>query len=158
MNKILEKLINADGSWNNDHSDKLIMWQGRYIKELYIGLDDENPLIREGCAEIIGNIGFLESVPILIAHSDDPDKHVRWDIINSIEMILAFQPGAITEWTRCNIKNRHKLKKRLIEFWKNNQDYLLIGTSRDSFTHAGGEAYYLWDKKYGREKSGTDDL
>ena len=112
MNVVIKILINADGSWNNDHYKYIVTCKGRYLKNLHQGLNDKNPLIREGCAEALGDIGFLQSVSFLIEHADDPNEEVRWDVVNSLERILGFQPSVLKEWLNCDLRSRHKFKKR----------------------------------------------
>jgi hypothetical protein len=133
---IVKSLLNPDGSWNQDQYDKIVRSKRRYLKYIHDGLDDENPMIREGCAEALGDIGFLSSVPVLINHISDSCEYVRWDIMNSLEKILGFQPGALMAWTGCSLRHRNKIKKSLPKFWSNNRDYLLTGdrhSTRDIF-------------------------
>lgn len=149
---IIDKLINSDGSWNNEYYNTLVMWKGRYLKYLHQGLANKDPLIREGCAEALGDIGFLDSVPFLIEHVDDIDEHVRWDIVHSLEKILGFQPGMLIEWASCNFKNRHKLKTKLKEFWENNKGFILNDKKRKKFSLSGEESNNLWLSRYDQKK------
>lgn len=148
MSKLVSKMLNRDGSWNQKHYEKIVMWGGKYLKQFHQGLDDDNPKIREGCAEALGEIGYLDSVPILIDHVDDPDEFVRWDIVNSLEMILGFKGGVLTEWANCRLRDRHNLKRKLKIFWNNNKEYILTNGIRRKLRCCGGNAIPLWLSKY----------
>lgn len=123
MVNCIEKMINKDGTWNQSEYNDIVKKDYRILKDLHNGLKNVNPLIREGCAEALGELGYLESVPILIEYVDDKDENVRWDIINSIESIIGLRHGILLSWIGCNMSHRNKIKKELILFWKRNRSY-----------------------------------
>ncbi len=116
--------IKPDGSFDQEYCDRIVKGGKRYLKQLYGGLKDKDSDTRHVCAELLGEIGLLESVPILIDHSNDPDWHVRYDIVNSLELILGFRFWVLLEWIDSKLEHRHKLKKNLRRFWKRNQEFL----------------------------------
>jgi len=116
--------IKPDGSFDQECYDRIVKGRKRYLKQLYDGLNDKDNDTRHARAEALGEIGLLESVPVLIDHSDDPDWHVRYDIVNSLESILGFGFWVLLEWIDCKLEHRHKLKKNLRRFWKRNQEFL----------------------------------
>jgi hypothetical protein len=116
---IVMQLKKTDGKFNQEAYVKIVKAKKRYLKDLYEGLDNNDPLIREGCVEALGEIGGLESLPILIEHSADTNWHVRWDIKTSLNMILGVFPvDVIDSLTGCyRLKQRLKFKRRLDEFF-----------------------------------------
>jgi len=116
---IVELFKKADGQFNQEAYAKIVKAKKRYLKDLYAGLDDKDPLIREGCVAALGEIGGLESLPILIEHSADTNWHVRWDIKNSLNMLLGVFPAdVIDSLTGCyRLKQRLKFKRKLDEFF-----------------------------------------
>ena len=116
----MRPFIKPDGSFDKEYYDRIVKGRKRYLKQLYDGLNDKNSDTREISAEALGEIGLLESVPVLIDHSDDPDWHVRYEIVNALESILGFGFWVLLEWTDCKLGHRHKLKKNLRRFWKRN--------------------------------------
>jgi len=121
---IMHTFIKSDESFDQKYFDRIVKGGRGYLKELYDGLNDKDGNTREACAEALGEIGLLESVPILIQHSADPNWHVRWDIVNALELILGFRHGVLLEWINCKLEHRHKLEKNLRRFWKSNQEFL----------------------------------
>jgi len=116
---ITKRLKKSDGTFNRAIYSKIVKARKKYLKDLYEALDDDDPLIREGCVEALGEIGGLESLPILIEHSADSNWHVRWDIKTSLNMILGvFPTDVIDSLTGCyRLKQRLRFKRILDEFF-----------------------------------------
>lgn len=126
---ITKRLKKPDGTFNRAVYSKIVKAKKKYLKDLYEGLDDDDPLIREGCVEALGEIGGLENLPILIEHSADSNWHVRWDIKTSLNMIFGVFPADVVDsLTGCyRLKQRLKFKRRLDEFF-----HVLFPSSSDA--------------------------
>lgn len=133
------RALKSDGSIDQGNYERIVKGGKRYLKQLYDGLNDKDSDTRSACAEALGEIGLLESVPILIEHSADPDWHVRWHIVNALESIFGFRYWVLLEWIDCKLEHRHKLKKNLKRFWKRNQEFLRK-KGKEKIYYAGDES------------------
>jgi len=113
--ELVDQLRMSDGKFNKALYSKIVKSKKKYLSDLYEGLNHGDPFIREACVEALGEIGAMESIPILIAHSADPDWNVRWDIKTSINMLLGVFPlDVIASLTGClRLKQRHVFKKKM---------------------------------------------
>jgi HEAT repeat protein len=81
--------LSKNNKWN-EKSAKAIRKAGRRaVKALLDGLKNHpDPLVREGCAELLGDTLDTKAVPGLINALKDKSDHVRWDALSALNKIL----------------------------------------------------------------------
>lgn len=106
--------------------DALIKADHRAFKPLVTALlDSYDPLVREACAEILGDRKSAKAIPSLIEALLDKSLYVRQDALWSIERLSGYQTGALQDWL--NITNMDKPKKlhsSVSKWYKTNKLYI----------------------------------
>ena len=77
--------------------------------------DNPNALVREQCAEILGDIGSTAAVPDLIAALRDDVVHVRWDALRALEKILLID---LATWLDVEVyRDKPEIVHRKVSAW-----------------------------------------
>ena len=114
------------GKCQQSNHDALIKANHHAFRPLISALlDSQDDLIRESCAEILGERKSTKAIPFLIEALIDKSLYVRQDALWAIEKLSGYQPGALQDWL--DITNMDKPKKvhgRILKWWKVNKHYI----------------------------------
>lgn len=134
INKVHKKggkyqtLINGlfkEGKCIQENHDALIKADHNAFKPLVAALDSYDPLIREACAEILGDRKSTKAIPFLIKTLLDKNLYVRQDALWAIERLSGYQPGALQDWLDItNMDKPKKLHDRISKWYKTNKQYI----------------------------------
>ncbi len=82
-------------------------------------------LVRESCAEILGERKSPKAIPFLINALLDTSIYVRQDALWSIEKLSGYQPGALQDWLDItNMDRPKKIHGRISKWWILNKHYI----------------------------------
>ena len=122
-------LINGlfkQGKCQPSNHDALIKADHRAFNPLTSALlDSPDELIRESCAEILGERKSTKAIPFLIKALLDKSLLVRQDALWAIEKLSGYHPGALQDWLDItNMDKPKKLHDRIAMWWKINKHYI----------------------------------
>jgi hypothetical protein len=124
--RLLIEGLSNQGKYKQSNHDTLIKADHHAFKPLTAALlDSHDPLIREGCAEILAERKSSKAIPFLIKSLLDISLYVRQDALWAIEKLSEYQIGGLQDWL--DITNMDKPKKLhdTISAWYNiNKHYI----------------------------------
>ena len=107
------------------NKDALVAANSRAFPFLVDGLGHhEDEVIREICAEILGERESTKAIPALIEALNDPCISVRQDAIWSIERICRYENGALLSWLDLDHEEVFGARDRVLEWWQANKKFL----------------------------------
>jgi Lhr-like helicase len=81
--------LSKNNKWNETSAKALRKSGRRAVNALLVALENHpDPLVREGCAELLGDTLDTKAVPGLINALKDKSVHVRWDALSALNKIL----------------------------------------------------------------------
>jgi len=122
----LIKGLFKDGKCQESNHDALIKASHQAFKPLTAHLlNSPDDLIREACAEILGERKSPQAIPFLIKALYDTNLYVRQDALWAIEKLSGYQPGALQVWLDItNMDKPRKIQDRISKWWAINKHYI----------------------------------